>query len=376
MKTIKKVSRTKNRIFRHDEKRLFTAVSLFSGGGGMDLGVEAAGFINLASVEFDHNAAETLRFNAQRRNPSLKVIEADISTVDPLSLAKPGIDLLHGGPPCQAFSLIGKRGSLSDARGLLLFEMVRFAAALKPKAILLEQVKGLLSAPDENGERGGVFKRFTNQLEELGYSIKWSVLCAADYGVPQTRERVFIIAMKGNNGFSFPTPTFDANPEETPLFKLKPYVGAGEVLKGLPKPVKKGEIPIFPNHIDATPDRDRERIHPVREGGFLAGTLEASAELRKNLTKKDTTKYRRLHRLEPSLTLRCGEIFFHPFEDRYITPRECLRLHGYPDDHILYGPVRSRSGTVRSLDQHRLVANSVPPPLAKAIAEQIAKVLV
>ncbi|MBU4429915.1 MAG: DNA cytosine methyltransferase, partial [Verrucomicrobia bacterium] len=98
-------------------------------------------------------------------------------------------------------------------------------------------------------------------------------------------------------------------------------------------------------------------------------------DLKCNLTKKDTTKYRRLHRLEPSLTLRCGEIFFHPVEDRYLTPREYLRLHRYPDEYILCGPIRSRSGTVKNLDQHRLVANSVPPPLAQVVAAQIAKVL-
>jgi len=365
----------KKRSLSRQEKWNFTSISLFSGGGGMDIGVEAAGFKNLVSVEFDPNAAETLRFNAQRKKSDLKVIEADIRNIDPHSVGKPGIDLLHGGPPCQAFSLIGKRGSLGDERGLLLFQMVRFAAYLKPRVILLEQVKGLLSAPDEKGERGGVFKRFTHELEKLGYCIKWAVLCAADYGVPQVRERVFIVAIKGKNGFSFPAPTHDANPEETPLFALKPYVGSGEVINDLPKPVKKGETPIIPNHIDVTPDRDRERIHPVLEGGFLAGTLNASPELKRNLTKKDTTKYRRLHRLEPSLTLRCGEIFFHPLEDRYLTPREYLRLHGYPDEHILCGPVRSRSGTVRNLDQHRLVANSVPPPLAQVVATQIVKVL-
>lgn len=351
------------------------SVSLFSGGGGMDIGVEAAGFENLACVEFDPNAAETLRFNANRRKSLTKIVEADIRTVDPLTLAKPGIDLLHGGPPCQAFSLIGKRKSLCDARGMLLFEMIRFAAALKPRVILLEQVKGLLSAPDEKGERGGVFKRFTKELEELGYCVKWTVLCAADYGVPQLRERVFIVARKGQNGFSFPAPTHSDNPEDTPLFTLKPYTGAGAVLAGLPSPVLKGLEPKFPNHVDVTPARDRERIHPVAEGSFLAGTANASADLKRNLTKKDTTKYRRLHRLEPSLTLRCGEIFFHPLEDRYLTPRECLRMHGYPDEHILCGPIRSRSGTVRNLDQHRLVANSVPPPLAQAVAAQIEKVL-
>lgn len=351
------------------------AVSLFSGAGGMDLGVEAAGFKNLVSVEFDPNATETLRLNAKLKKSGLTVIEADIRTVDPLSLAKPHVDLLHGGPPCQSFSLIGKRGSLGDDRGLLLFEMIRFAKALKPRVILLEQVKGLLSAPDEKGERGGVFKKFTKGLENLGYCLKWTVLSAADYGVPQLRERVFIVALVGSNGFSFPLPTHAEDPEETPLFPLKPYVGAGAVLNDLPAPVKKGEPPSTPNHVDVTPDRDRERIHPVAEGGFLAGTKDAPPELKRNLTKKDTTKYRRLHRLEPSLTLRCGEIFFHPVEDRYLTPREYMRLHGYPDNHILCGPIRSRSGTVRNLDQHRQVANSVPPPLARAIASQIAKVL-
>ena len=341
----------------------------------MDIGVESAGFTILACVECDANAAETLRYNAQRDKSKKRIIEADIRSISPLTLAEPGIDLLYGGPPCQAFSLIGKRGSLRDERGLLLFEMIRFSEILKPRAILLEQVKGLLSAPDEQGERGGVFKRFTGALERLGYCIKWTVLCAADYGVPQMRERVFIVAMKGENGFSFPPPTHADNPEDTPLFSLKPYVGAGIVLRGLPKPAAKGQVPIFPNHVDVTPERDRERIHPVPEGGFLAGTPNAPPELKCNLTKKDTTKYRRLHRLEPSLTLRCGEIFFHPIEDRYLTPREYLRLHGYPDEYILCGPIRSRAGVVRSLDQHRLVANSVPPPLAQAVATQIARIL-
>ena len=355
--------------------RSLLAVSLFSGGGGMDIGVEHAGFRNLACVESDHNAVETLRLNAQERRVEIKIVEADIRTVDPLDLASPGIDLLYGGPPCQAFSLIGKRGSLCDNRGMLLFEMIRFTKTLRPRALLLEQVKGLLSAPDEKGERGGVFKRFTRELEELGYCVKWATLCAADYGVPQLRERVFVVATPGSNGFTFPPPTHAESPEDTPLLSLKPYVGVGTVIKDLPRPVRKGETPHVPNHVDVTPDRDRERIHPVREGGFLAGTPDASPELKRNLTKKDTTKYRRLHRLEPSLTLRCGEIFFHPVEDRYLTPREYLRIHGYLDSHVLCGPIRSRSGTVKSLDQHRLVANSVPPPLAHVIAAQIAKVL-
>lgn len=158
----------------HIGKHQLKAVSLFSGAGGMDIGVEKAGFTHLACVEFDHNAADTLRFNSERHRTRPLIVEADIRTVDPLALANPGIDLLHGGPPCQAFSLIGKRGSLGDERGMLLFEMIRFARALRPRALLLEQVKGVLSAPNEKGEPGGVFQRFVRQLEELGYCIKWS----------------------------------------------------------------------------------------------------------------------------------------------------------------------------------------------------------
>src|ERR1017187_10150946 len=95
-----------------------------------------------------------------------------------------------------------------------------------------------------------------------------------------------------------------------------------------------------------------------------------------NLTKKDKTKFRRLSRNEPSITLRGGEAFYHPVEDRYLTPREYMRLHGYPDDYLLKGPIRGRTGTVRNLDQHWQVANSVPPPVAKYIAEAILRTLI
>jgi DNA (cytosine-5)-methyltransferase 1 len=86
---------------------------------------------------------------------------------------------------------------------------------------------------------------------------------------------------------------------------------------------------------------------------------------------KDTTKFRRMSWSKPALTLRGGEAFYHPFENRYLTPREYMRLHGFPDSHMLFGPIRARTGTVRDLDQHRLVANAVPPSLAHAVGAQI-----
>ena len=96
---------------------------------------------------------------------------------------------------------------------------------------------------------------------------------------------------------------------------------------------------------------------------------------RRNLTRKDTTKFLRVHRDKPANTLRGGEIFFHPTEDRYLTPREYMRIHGYPDTYLLAGPIRGRTGTVKNLDQHRQIGNSVPPPLAYLIAKNISEVL-
>jgi DNA (cytosine-5)-methyltransferase 1 len=99
----------------------------------------------------------------------------------------------------------------------------------------------------------------------------------------------------------------------------------------------------------------------------------APSEVKGRLTKKDTTKFLRLGRKKQSNTLRCGEIFFHPTQDRYLTPREYMRLHGFPDDYILQGPIRGRSGSVKNLDQHRQIANSVPPPVARALAAALAE---
>lgn len=347
----------------------------------MDIGVTQAGFNILAAVEIDHHACGTLRHNIQNNRQKTSVIECDIRAIDPeglrdaLGLQNGELDLLCGGPPCQAFSQIGKQDGLRDERGILLFQMIRYARAFHPKAILIEQVKGLMSAKDLHGAKGGVFARLIEELDKLEYVPKWKIILAADYGVPQLRQRVFIVAMKNPNDFAFPNPTHCPPDVNNSLFPLPPYVTVGDVLKGLGKPSGREKLPRKENHIDVTPERDRERIREVPEGEYLAAQLHLPKEIRKNLSKKDTTKYLRLSRSRPSLTLRCGEIFYHPTEERYLTPREYMRIHGYPDDYVLTGPVRSRSGVVRDLDQHRQVANSVPPPVARIIAMEIRRQL-
>lgn len=360
-----------------------TAFSIFSGAGGMDIGVMQAGFEILACIELDHNCCDTLRENIKRENRETKVYEGDIRTFSPksimndLSIKEGHIDLLFGGPPCQAFSQIGKQLSLQDDRGMLLYQVLRYAEALKPHAIMMEQVKGLLTAKDLNGNPGGVFNSFIEKLEALGYVPKWKVMLAAEYGVPQLRERVILVATRKPNGFVFPSPTH-ASPERcSGLFALLPYVTVGDVINDLEEPLQKTDTSTIPDnsHYDVTPKRDRERIHGVPEGKNLSSQLQLPIEQRGRLTKKDTTKFLRLNRSRPSNTLRGGEIFYHPIADRYLTPREYMRIHGFPDDYVLRGPIRGRTGTVKDLDQHRQVGNAVPPPLAKSVALQIKEIM-
>jgi len=367
------------------KKKRRISISLFSGAGGMDIGIRDSGFDILADIEFDEHCCSTLRATTEREKTATQVIKADIRQVDPKALQKDldirqgELDLLFGGPPCQSFSLAGKQLGLLDARGLLLFEIIRFAEALKPKVILIEQVKGLLSSKGINNRRGEVFDKFISELERIKYTPKWRVILAADFGVPQLRERLFVIATRGRNGFVFPERTHAPSQDRNVLFHYEPYVSVGKVIGDLGKPEKKVRgktcYDRADSHVDVTPPRDKERIAQVPEGSHLAAQTHLGEDLRRGLTRKDTTKYLRLHRKYPSNTLRCGEIFYHPTQDRYLTPRECMRIHGYPDDYILKGPIRSRTGSVRNLDQHRQVANSVPPPLAKVLGLQIMRFL-
>jgi DNA (cytosine-5)-methyltransferase 1 len=353
---------------------MFSALSLFSGCGGLDSGIFQAGFTPLGLCEIDPHASKTLHHWLETKNLNAPIFP-DVRQLEPQQLlAQFGLrvgelDLLFGGSPCQSYSLIGKRKSLEDERGELLFEIPRLARVMQPKVILMEQVKGLLSAPGYEGERGGALAALQHKLEEIGYTVRYQVLNAANYGVPQLRERLFLVAAQ--SAFVFPAPTH-ALVSDNSLFALPSYRTVWDAIGDLPTPNRKGEPEIMPNHTDITPARDCERIRDVPEGDFLARQFHLPADIRCNLNpKKDTTKFRRLSRFLPSLTLRGGEPPYHPLEPRYITPRESMRLHGFSDDHVLIAPIRGRSGTFSGLDQHRLVANAVPPPLALALANAI-----
>lgn len=321
----------------------------------MDVGVEQAGFRTICAVEKDPHCADTLRANAKRGK---LVVELDIRALDPaglmrsMGLAQGDLSLLYAGPPCQPFSQAGKKMGLNDDRGPLIFEVARFAKAFLPEAVFIEQVEGVLKAR-------GVVDALLKEFKGLGYGVAYAVMNAADAGVPQRRRRLVITAIKRQD-------------PALRVIALRTHRTIAEAIKDLPFPAssKDEEAPIE-NHIDITPPRDRERIAFVGEGSWLAKEQDAPPNIIRNLTRKDTTKFRRLSWDEPSLTLRCGEIFYHPCDNRYLTPREYMRIHGFQDDYVLQGPIRGRTGQVRTLDQHRQVANSVPPPLAKKVARSI-----
>lgn len=343
-----------------DDRNL--ALSLFSGAGGLDIGVDRAGFKTICSIDSDIHCAATLRHNSRRK----AIWQVDVRAVSPKQLLGifgirvSDLALLYGGPPCQPFSQIGKQRGLKDDRGGLIFEIVRFARDLRPTAILVEQVPTFLKARLASGEL--LLERLGRDFSDLDYDLHVDVLNSIFYGVAQVRRRAILACVPKGQRFQFPQRSVTC-----------PTVG--EALRGLPDPVAKDEESRVANHVDITPARDRERISYVPEGEWLSKVPDLPPSILKKLTRKDTTKFRRLDRNLPSLTLRCGEILFHPLQDRYITPREAARIQGFPDKHVLLGPIRGRSGRVRDMDQHRQIANAVPPPLASALAKSLGRVL-
>ena len=339
------------------------AISLFAGAGGLDIGVDAAGFRTICAIELDAHCVSTLRHNARGK----AIWQVDVRALDPSGVAvalnlKPGeLMLLHGGPPCQPFSQIGKKGGIDDPRGQLAFQMVRFAQALRPAAVLIEQVPKFV---DTRAARGmTMLDVLGEEFSRIGYTLHATVMDATDYGVPQKRKRAIIVAVAAGQDFGFPLVGGCRVPT------------VGEAISDLPAPTPPGRKPLVPNHIDVTPPRDRHRISFVAEGEWLSKMPDAPPDVVQRLTRKDSTKFRRLHRDLPSLTLRCGEALYHPVEDRYLTPREAARIQGFPDAHVFVGPIRRRTGTVRDLDQHRQVANAVPPPMAQSVSGTVRSAL-
>jgi DNA (cytosine-5)-methyltransferase 1 len=193
------------------EKRL---ISLFSGAGGMDIGFHRMGFRTCVAVEQDSSCCNTLRQNM----PDVPVLEGDICTITSEQILKAGnlkaleADVLIGGPPCQSFSLAGKRMGMDDPRGLLVLQYLRVVRDCLPKVFVMENVKGLVNWSGGSAIRA-ILDEATRPVifegNEYRYVVKYKVLNAANFGVAQYRERVFIIGNRLDKEYIFPAATHE-----------------------------------------------------------------------------------------------------------------------------------------------------------------------
>lgn len=213
-------------------------ISLFSGAGGLDLGFEQAGFEVVVAVEADPSCCDTLRKN----KPNLKVIEGDVSKITGNQILKAAglkrseAALVIGGPPCQPFSLAGKRMGLDDERGSMILEFSRLVHEILPKAFVMENVKGML-----NWEKGKAIEAVLNEFREPAkyrnkkyiYDVSYSVLNAVDFGVPQKRERLFIVGNRLGKEFKFPEATHCSS-DLLNLDSRLPYQTSWDAIGNLP----------------------------------------------------------------------------------------------------------------------------------------------
>ena len=210
----------------------YNFIDLFSGVGGFSAGFKKAKFNHLFSIDINSYCKEVYNLNF----PNDIFYEQDITKIDNKTflkmIGKSRVDVIIGGPPCQGFSTIGKRISSDknvrlskDKRNNLVFEFIRLVEVAKPKFFVMENVRGI-----KTRENGKIFNELLKNISDIGYFFKTNTLNSADYGVPQNRERVFIIGSKKGMNFEFPKFTHGSE-----LLGLKPYETVGSALKGLNK---------------------------------------------------------------------------------------------------------------------------------------------
>lgn len=327
---------------------IYKSIELFAGAGGLALGLEQAGFEHIGLVEFDKNAAGTLKKNRPKWNVLCEDVEvvASRNLEKEFSIKKNELDLLSGGAPCQSFSYAGKRLGLEDTRGTMFYHYATFLHKLQPKMFLFENVKGLLTH-----DKGKTYETILNIFEDEGYTTVHQVLNAWDYGVAQKRERLITIGIRNDLVnkcvFNFPE-----------KHKYKP------VLKDILKDVPKSICAQYSAY-------KKEVFSLVPPGGYWRDIDEEVAkEYMKTcwfMAGGRTGILRRLSFDEPSLTVlttpqmkqtdRC-----HPSEVRPFSVRENARIQSFPDDWEFVGGMGA---------QYKQIGNAVPCNLAKDIGKSI-----
>ena len=337
------------------------AISLFSGAGGLDLGIEAAGFTTRLCTDIDDFSCKTLNHNkalnlGDPAHPFLgeaNIVQGNIKEypteriLADAGLTADQVDLVYGGPPCQAFSVFGKRQGVNDPRGTLLWDYIRVIREIRPKAFIFENVAGILTI-----DGGSIFQTLLDELSSDGegnklYTLSYSLYNAAAYGIPQYRQRVIIYGVQGDTPVPIAQPTHYPYPE-TPQLGLLPPVTAGDALRGLPYEAD-GSVA---NHVG--------RVHG-----------EVVTERYRNLAYGERDSKTRINKLDParpSFTIVVGSDHgggkghVHPYVPREVTPRESARMQTFPDFWEFTGTSRHPI---------RQVGNAVPPLLGGVVASQL-----
>ncbi len=342
------------------------ALSFFSGAMGLDIGMRNGGIDAVLACEFNKYCRMTIAKN----NPNIALI-GDIekySSEEILAMANlpkgTKVDVIFGGPPCQAFSTAGNRKGFEDARGNVFLRYLQIVGEIKPTYVVIENVRGLLSAAypyKESAEpiKGGALLIILDKLRELGYTVTFNLYNAANYGAPQIRERVVMIGKLGNEKVAYLTPTHSEKGENG----LLPWRTLRDALNELPA--------VIEHHYIEFPEKRLRFYRILKEGQYwkdLPPDLQVEAMGSKlQLGGGKTGFLRRLKFDRPSPTLVTNPTMpatdlCHPTLDRPLSVEEYSRIQGFPLDWKICGPV---------LEQYKQIGNAVPIKLGEAIARTI-----
>ena len=370
---------------------------LFAGAGGFSLGLKLGGLEPSIHLEVDKYACETLRENFKGHT----IIEDDIRFVDPSTICNDSVDVIVGGPPCQGFSVAGSsQFGIDDERNELVFWYLYYVSELKPKIAVIENVPNVLTKKSKDGD--SFFELIEKIGTELGYSVEYAVLNAADYGVPQSRRRAFIVLHSPYVEFHFPTPTHSEDNQINMFFNYLPPVTVWDALSDLPE-INAGEngsgmeyrnapansfqeycrkgSPKVCNHESMRhTNRLIERFKIIKPGQSLKDVPKEYGQIAYGSGETVDKPYKynnyRLDPSKPALTIPASfqSLFVHPYMDRNLTAREGARLMSYPDSYIFKGPMTMMSWEA-GLSQFNQIGNSVCPLLGKAVADSVKKYL-
>ena len=342
-----------------------TAIDLFAGGGGLTVGLSRTGFRVVAAVEIEQQAYSVYRANF----PKVQCLKQDIRTVSGEDLlAGTGvkdIDLLAGCPPCQGFTSLTAKYGKEDPRNQLIFQMSRLAGELKPKAIMMENVPGLMK------KGAPLYMKLKAALEKLGYCLTEDVLQVADYGVPQMRRR---LVMLGGLGFKIPLP--DATHAETPDDDHEAWRTVRDAITDMGEPLtlaaakKRGPVEQSDWHVvRSLSEENRRRMRKAKPG---MSWKEIPEDLRPQCHRGDyagfSNVYGRMVWDQPAPTITGGCTTFskgrfgHPKANRTISVREAALLQTFPEDYRLDTPYMEHACNV--------IGNALPCDFAAAVSQQ------